>query len=321
MKNLISIVFIFLFTLGTIQSQNYYMLPDSNATWIVQSVNSNGWGYWGYNIGTDTIIDSISYNTVYYGTSANYYLGAYRNDVNGKIYYRPAFPSADSVEYLLFDFSANTGDTIRGVAMHMIGIFVGIYDLFVDSTGYTESNPYSFKYLYLSPIPPFPPQYANGNPVVWVEMIGCLNGGVFNEYLCGLDMITLRCMSVNDTTMYFNPSCNCFFTEGITIVYEQGTCVLPPVHIEESLSNNPIISAYPNPFTTSTTIKYEITEPSHVQITIYNAIGESIQEPVNRLMPQGKHTFTWSAERLPEGLYYAVLRSEEGMSVVKMIKQ
>ena len=38
-------------------------------------------------------------------------------------------------------------------------------------------------------------------------------------------------------------------------------------------------------------------------------------------MPQGRHSFRWSAERLPQGMYYAVLRSEEGMSVIKMLKQ
>jgi len=81
------------------------------------------------------------------------------------------------------------------------------------------------------------------------------------------------------------------------------------------------INLYPNPFTTSTTIEYELTEPSHVQLTIYNSIGETIHVAVDRMMPQGKHSFIWTADRLPEGLYYAVLRREEGVSVVKMVKQ
>ena len=78
---------------------------------------------------------------------------------------------------------------------------------------------------------------------------------------------------------------------------------------------------YPNPFTTSTTIEYELTEPSHVQLSIYNAIGETIYVAEEGILPQGKHTFSWTPERLPEGMYYAVLRSEEGVSVVKMVKQ
>jgi len=89
----------------------------------------------------------------------------------------------------------------------------------------------------------------------------------------------------------------------------------------EFSGNNQDFDIYPNPFTTSTTIEYELIEPTHVNLTIYNAIGETIYEAEDRLMPIGKQTFIWSAESLPEGLYYAVLRSGEGVSVVKMFKQ
>ncbi|MCK4568894.1 MAG: T9SS type A sorting domain-containing protein [Bacteroidales bacterium] len=79
--------------------------------------------------------------------------------------------------------------------------------------------------------------------------------------------------------------------------------------------------AYPNPFTTSTTIEYELTEPSRVQLTIYNAIGGVVYVAQEGIKQQGKHTFTWTPERLPDGMYYGVLRSEEGVAVVKLIKQ
>ena len=81
------------------------------------------------------------------------------------------------------------------------------------------------------------------------------------------------------------------------------------------------LSAFPNPFTTSTTIEYELTEPSQVQLTIYNAMGETIHVATEGIKPQGKHTYEWSAESLSEGMYYAVLRSEDGVSVIKIIKQ
>jgi hypothetical protein len=83
----------------------------------------------------------------------------------------------------------------------------------------------------------------------------------------------------------------------------------------------PALKTHPNPFSISTTIEYELFEPSHVQLTIYNAIGEEIYTAEDRIMVVGKHTIIWTADRLPEGLYYAVLRSEEGVSVVKMVKQ
>ena len=81
------------------------------------------------------------------------------------------------------------------------------------------------------------------------------------------------------------------------------------------------LSTYPNPFTTSTTIEFELTEQSSVYITIYNAMGETILLADEGKLPPGKHTYGWTPERLSKGLYYAVLRSEEVISVVKIIKQ
>jgi len=81
------------------------------------------------------------------------------------------------------------------------------------------------------------------------------------------------------------------------------------------------LSAYPNPFTISTTIEYELTEPSNVQLSIYNTIGETIYKAEDGVKAQGKQSFIWSPEGLPEGMYYGVLRSEEGVSVVKMVKK
>lgn len=97
-----------------------------------------------------------------------------------------------------------------------------------------------------------------------------------------------------------------------------GRCATIGVN-EDNFSTN--ISTHPNPFTTSTTIEYELTEPTHIQLTIYNTIGETIYKAEDRLMSVGKHTFIWNAESLPEGLYYGVLRSGDGVSVVKLIKQ
>ncbi len=91
--------------------------------------------------------------------------------------------------------------------------------------------------------------------------------------------------------------------------------------ISDIVQETSIIKSYPNPFTTSTTIEYELTELSRVQLTIYNAIGDEVYKAEDRMMPQGKHSFVWNAEGLPEGLYYAVLRSGDGVSVVKIVKQ
>ena len=78
------------------------------------------------------------------------------------------------------------------------------------------------------------------------------------------------------------------------------------------------IFVYPNPFTT---IEYKLTEPTHIQLSIYNHLGEVVKEAVSAYQLPGVHTYEWSAERLSEGMYFVVLRSGDGVSVVKVIKQ
>ncbi len=81
------------------------------------------------------------------------------------------------------------------------------------------------------------------------------------------------------------------------------------------------LTAYPNPFIISTTIEYELKEISNIQFTVYNVIGERVHHAEYSSIPQGLHTVTWSPGHLPGGMYYAVLRSEAGVSVMKMVKQ
>ena len=81
------------------------------------------------------------------------------------------------------------------------------------------------------------------------------------------------------------------------------------------------IKAFPNPFTTTTTIEYELSEPSHINLTIYSLMGQVIEEAFDGVLSPGSHSYTWTPINLPQGMYYAVMRSEDGVSVVKMVKQ
>ena len=97
------------------------------------------------------------------------------------------------------------------------------------------------------------------------------------------------------------------------------SCEANSVAIEDlHLTNN--LSIYPNPFTTYTTIEFELNGKSKIQISIYNTIGEKVYQ-AEESYDQGTHKITWSPDPLPAGMYYCVLRGEEGVSVIKMIKQ
>ena len=65
---------------------------------------------------------------------------------------------------------------------------------------------------------------------------------------------------------------------------------------------------YPNPFYEQTQITYGISDPMHVEISIYNASGQKIRTLANGFQDSGNYSLVWDARddtgmRVPEGLY------------------
>jgi hypothetical protein len=75
----------------------------------------------------------------------------------------------------------------------------------------------------------------------------------------------------------------------------------------------------PNPFTTLTTLSYELQQPETVQFIIYNQLGEKV-EIIRKTQSTGKHKFIWNAEGLPAGVYFCVLKTKSQIQTMKMIK-
>jgi len=79
------------------------------------------------------------------------------------------------------------------------------------------------------------------------------------------------------------------------------------------------IKTQPNPFTTSTTIEYELKEPEKVTLTIYNQMGKQIyQKQENQL--QGTQQLLWNAEGYADGIYYYRLQVGDAVANGKLVK-
>ncbi len=65
---------------------------------------------------------------------------------------------------------------------------------------------------------------------------------------------------------------------------------------------------YPNPFNPTTTIPFVLGENGHVQLTIYNALGQKIQTLVNENMAPGQYKIQWNAGNFPSGIYFYELK-------------
>ncbi len=76
----------------------------------------------------------------------------------------------------------------------------------------------------------------------------------------------------------------------------------------------------PNPFTSSTTFTYSLTEPSQVSLRIYDSFGYQVAEPIFADQQNGEHKITWNTENLPAGIYYSRLYAGKQVMMQKIIK-
>ncbi|HOB77264.1 MAG: T9SS type A sorting domain-containing protein [Bacteroidales bacterium] len=89
--------------------------------------------------------------------------------------------------------------------------------------------------------------------------------------------------------------------------------------------NNSIIedfdsfSCFPNPFVSTTKIKFELKENTNVIIDIYNMNGNKIINLINKEMNAGIHTIEWNAENYNAGIYFCRIITEKGNGILKII--
>ncbi|MCB2204641.1 choice-of-anchor D domain-containing protein [bacterium] len=65
---------------------------------------------------------------------------------------------------------------------------------------------------------------------------------------------------------------------------------------------------YPNPFSPSTTIRYNLEASAPVRLTIYNVIGQAVVTLVDAPQQRGLHTVRWTTSGSKPGVYFYVLR-------------
>ena len=71
---------------------------------------------------------------------------------------------------------------------------------------------------------------------------------------------------------------------------------------------------YPNPFRASTSIRFDLPQPTPVRLDVYNAVGARVATVVDGTLPPGRHAVTWESDSLPAGLY--VYRLQAGGETV-----
>lgn len=84
-----------------------------------------------------------------------------------------------------------------------------------------------------------------------------------------------------------------------------------------------ISRVYPNPFTSVAAINYTIFADQHIEISIYNQMGQRIKTVKNGYMQQGTYEFVWDGKgsgHVGAGIYFLVISGSQSRVSTKLIK-
>ena len=218
---------------------------------------------------------------------------------NGKLYYNLNSEfyrqQGDSVfkfdtflndEYLLFDFSAEVGDTITNLE-------------------YGENDTLQIILTY---------KFENGE---YLDVNGTYYTFFINQTQLVDDEISL---SVFDSLGIIERN-STWFDENLSGAVIDGNIygnVTSAENEELVIQNFSLEQNFPNPFNPATTINYNLDINSFVNLGIYNIIGEKVETLVNEFQKSGNHKINFNASNLPSGIYFYKLVSNKRVLVKKM---
>ncbi|MCZ7602004.1 MAG: T9SS type A sorting domain-containing protein [Melioribacteraceae bacterium] len=88
---------------------------------------------------------------------------------------------------------------------------------------------------------------------------------------------------------------------------------------EELPKENKLFDNYPNPFNPTTVIKYEIKEPTHLSLRIFDSLGRLVEVLEETTKPAGRHEVKFDGSKLSSGFYLYQLTSDKFNFTKKML--
>ena len=131
-------------------------------------------------------------------------------------------------------------------------------------------------------------------------------------------------LEVEDTLTYYVRPVNLYMMEGIQSEY---MIFHPSIHttgLYNDILFRQSFRCYPNPFTLSTRISYNLPESGNITIMVYNLLGEKVNNLIDAWQPAGSHTIEWdgtgiSGQRLPAGCYIGMIRAGNTVHTFRII--
>ncbi len=132
----------------------------------------------------------------------------------------------------------------------------------------------------------------------------------------GLDGRTNRIFVVSPTLAYAVGEYTYKFDGQTPVFVERESIVVPEkFRIEQN---------YPNPFSTSTTIKYSLFSDMNVQIDVRDILGRTVKRLVSGFQSTGVYTVTWdgtndSGVRMASGMYFYISDMGDSIEMKRMV--
>ncbi|MEZ4828589.1 MAG: T9SS type A sorting domain-containing protein [Bacteroidia bacterium] len=79
------------------------------------------------------------------------------------------------------------------------------------------------------------------------------------------------------------------------------------------------LTTYPNPFSTYTTIAYELATSGQVSVEVFDFSGRKVATLFQGFQIQGSHEVNFEAGNLSDGMYLATVKTSNGMTTRKMV--
>jgi hypothetical protein len=101
-------------------------------------------------------------------------------------------------------------------------------------------------------------------------------------------------------------------------LYQQATGVERPTY-STLRQNIHLQQNYPNPFNPRTVIRYQSSVTSHIDLSIYNILGQKVTTLVSERKQPGTHNVEWDASGCNSGVYFYRLETNKGFVQTKKL--
>jgi hypothetical protein len=266
---------------------------------------------------------------------------------NKHIKFLPVSQNAEDIvvdDIVMFNFSSNTSCSVASTAKKNAGETMNIsvgntspwrakfkagsysadivmtYNVQTDRLTFEKSLTGNVTYT-IDPNGEFIRFYANGNPFFSFE----------NMKTCDKDMCATLNFAVNNTTLTQYACASGGGGSASFVARKDGQMqqsntqgrVDETTDVAVTTVKKNLVSTHqasPNPFTNVATIQYNLTADAHVNLTIYNSLGQQVNVLINQFQSKGVNTVEW-ATTLDAGLYFYEIRANNERMVGKLVKQ